>query len=279
MGPMERTTTCKVQPMIIELFGPPAAGKTTLAHALARALEKQGFDVQLMASSRPAECDSVQIERNRALSWYRTAVGAPLSRAAKLVSAAPALLAGARSDELTASLMELLPSRTVWWSVRFRRFLFLLSRSWTKASTSDRIVIFDQGFITLLCSMALRARSADRSVLARGLALIPRPHLLVRLDAPRETLQARLGARLDRQGAIERRFEFDLQTSLEQIGMTSEVAHMLQQQGVHMMYVSSLDHRLLETTVDRIVREIKLARINSANRSLAERRSIVRVTK
>ena len=41
--------------MIIELFGPPAAGKTTLAHALATALEKNGFDVQLIVSSRPAE--------------------------------------------------------------------------------------------------------------------------------------------------------------------------------------------------------------------------------
>jgi thymidylate kinase len=264
--------------MIIELFGPPAAGKTTLARALATALEKNGFDVQLMASSRPAERGSVQAEGNRALSWYRTAVGAPLSRAAKLVSAAPALLAVARSDELTASLMELLPSRTVWWSVRFRRFLFLLSRSWTKASTSDRIVIFDQGFITLLCSMALLARSADRSVVARGLALIPRPHLLVRLDAPTETLEARLCGRLGRQGAIERWFEFDLQTSLQQIGMTSEVSHMLQQQGCHMLHVSSIDHRQLEIAVDRIVREIKLGRINSVHQSLKQRRSIVRVS-
>jgi len=275
---MKRIIAHKLRPMIIELFGPPAAGKTTLAHALATALEKSGFDVQVIASSRPAERGSVQVQSNRALSWCRTALGAPLSRAAKLLSAAPALLAATRSDEFTASLMDLLPARTIWWSVRFRRFLFLLSRSWKKASTSDRVVIFDQGFMTLLCSMALRAGSVDRSVIARGLALIPRPHLLVCLDAPTETLQARLRARLGRQGRIERWFEFDLQTSLQQIGMTSDVSHMLQQQGGHMMHVSSLNHRLLEIAVDRIVREIKLGRINSADPSLAQRR-IVRVAK
>jgi thymidylate kinase len=267
--------------MIIELFGPPAAGKTTFAHALATALEKNGFDVQLIVSLRPAERDSIQVESTRALSWCRTALVAPLSRAAKLASAAPVMLAGERRDELTASLMDLMPPRTLLWAVRYRRFLCLLSRSWKLASTSNRIVIFDQGFLTALCSMALLARSADRSVMVRALALIPRPNLLIRLDAPREELEARLRARLARQGAIERLFEFDLQTSLRQIETTNDVAHMLQEQGGRMMRVSCLDRRLLEKALDRIVREAKFRdkEINPVNRSLVERRRIVRVAR
>jgi thymidylate kinase len=265
--------------MIIELFGPPAAGKTTLAHALATALETNGFDVQLIVSSRPAERGPIQIESTRALSWCRTALIAPLSRAAKLVSAAPVLL-GARSDELTESLMDLLPPRNLLPSVRYRRYLSLLSSSWKLASTSDRIVIFDQGFMTALCSMALLARSVDRSVMMRGLALTPRPDLLIRLDAPRETLEARLRARLNRQGALERLFEFDLKTNLEQIDTTSEVAHMLQEQGSPMMHVSSLDRRLLEKAVDRVVREAKSwEEIGQLNRFLVEGRNIVRVAR
>jgi thymidylate kinase len=267
--------------MIIELFGPPAAGKTTLAHALATALEKNGCDVQLIASSRPAECRPIQAESIRASSWCRTALAAPLSRAAKLASAAPVLLAGARNDELTANLMDLLPPRTFLWSVRYRRYLSLLSSSWKMASTSDRIVIFDQGFLTALCSMALVARFVDRSVTVRGLALIPRPNLLILLDAPRETLEARLRARLGRQGAVERLFEFDLQTNLQQIETTSDVAHMLEEQGGRMMHVSCLDRRLLERAVDRIVREAKSwdEEIDPVDRSLVERRRIVRVAR
>jgi thymidylate kinase len=257
--------------MIIELFGPPAAGKTTLAHALAPALEKNGFEAQLVVSSRPAERGSFQVER--ALSRHRAALTAPLNRAAKLVGAAPILL-GARSDELTASLIDLLPPRSLLRTIRYRRYLSLLSRSWKMASTSDRIVIFDQGFMTALCSMALLAQPVDRSIMIRGLALIPRPNLLVRLDAPRETLEARLRMRLGRQGAIERLFEFDLQTNLRQIETTSEVAHMLQEQGGRMINVNSLDRRLLKKAVDRIVREADSWKeeIDPVDRSLVERR-------
>jgi thymidylate kinase len=267
--------------MIIELFGPPAAGKTTFAHALAAALEKNGFDAQLMASLRPAEHDSIQVESTRALSWCRTALVAPLSRAAKLASAAPVLLAGERSDELTANLMDLMPPHTLLWAVRYRRFLSLLSRSWKMASTSDRIVIFDQGFMTALCSMALLARSVDRSTMVRALALIPRPDLLIRLDAPRETLEARLRARLGRQGRLERLFEFNLQTSLQQIETTHDVTHMLHEQGGRMMHVDSLDRRLLENAVDRIVREATSwnEKIDPDKRSLVERRRSVRVAR
>ena len=41
--------------MIVEIFGPPAAGKTTLAHALAGQLRERGFAVDLALSYRPSE--------------------------------------------------------------------------------------------------------------------------------------------------------------------------------------------------------------------------------
>lgn len=263
--------------MIIELFGPPASGKTTLARALATALEEDGFDVQLIVSSRPAERGAIDVENARGFSSFT----APLSRAAKLASAARVLLAGTRSDAFAAHLIDLLPPRTLLRSVRCRRFLSLLSRSWEVASTSDRIVIFDQGFLTALCSLALLAGSVDRSFLLRGLALIPRPNLLIRLDAPREILEARLLTRLAHQGPVERWFEFDLQTSLQQIELTDEVTHMIRDEGGRMMHVSSLDRRMLENKVDRIVQEVEswADEFDLANPSLVERRPMARIAK
>jgi thymidylate kinase len=267
--------------MIIELLGPPASGKTTLARALATALDTNGFDAQLIVSSRPAEGDSIEVENTRALSSRIFAFTAPLSRAAKLTNALPLLFAGSRRDELATSLMELLPPRTVLRSVRLRRLLSSLSRSWQSASISHRIVIFDQGFLTALCSMALLAGSVDRSSLLRGLALIPRPNLLIQLDASRELLESRLHSRLGRQGPIERWFEFDLKTSLQQIELTNEVADIFRKNGGRMMHVSSLDRRMLEKEVDRIVQRVKSwdEEVDLADRSPVERRPLVGVAK
>jgi hypothetical protein len=81
-----------------------------------------------------------------------------------------------------------------------------------------------------------------------------------------------------RQGALERLFEFDLQTNLQQIETTNDVAHMLHEQGGRMMHVSSLDRRLFENAVDRVVREAKSwgEEIDPDKRSLVERQRIVR---
>ena len=92
---------------------------------------------------------------------------------------------------------------------------------------------------------------------------------------------SRLHARLAHQGPVERLFEFDLRTSLRQIETTSEVAHLLQEKGGRMMHVSSLDRRLLEKEVDRIVQDVKSwdEKIDLANRSTVERRPIVQAAR
>ena len=41
--------------MIVEFFGPPCVGKTTLARALYRQLEHNGWDTGLISSYRPDE--------------------------------------------------------------------------------------------------------------------------------------------------------------------------------------------------------------------------------
>jgi hypothetical protein len=64
-------------------------------------------------------------------------------------------------------------------------------------------------------------------------------------------------------------FELDLQTSLRQIDTTNDVARTLEEQGGHMIHVTSLDRGLLEKAVDRIVRATKSRgeKVDPLNRS------------
>ena len=50
--------------MIIELFGPPCVGKTTLAHILGSRLRGKGLDVELALSCRPSEVSPDAMERS-----------------------------------------------------------------------------------------------------------------------------------------------------------------------------------------------------------------------
>jgi hypothetical protein len=133
--------------VIVEIFGPPAAGKTTLASALAATLEENGLGAELIMSSRPAERALIRSGTTEAFTLLRTRLLAPLMRAAKVVSAVPLIFPGASSDPIVANLLNLLPPRNVLWSIRYHRYLSRLCRSWRMARASDQVVIFDQGFV------------------------------------------------------------------------------------------------------------------------------------
>jgi thymidylate kinase len=235
--------------IIIELFGPAACGKTTLARALKRALADRGVPVLLVTSSRPAE-------KGLKEAHGVAVMAASLSRVSKLVTALGALTSGVSAEPLVAHLMELLPPRGWTRSLRVRRYLRNLCRSWSAALTSHNVVIFDQGFMNSLCSLALFSGFVDRNNLARGLSLVPEPDLLVRLDTPREVLQTRLERRLQGQAMIERLFERDIETALRQVELSSHLDDLLAERGRHPLHVSWRDSDGLARAVEAIVDEI-----------------------
>ncbi len=249
--------------LIIELFGPAAAGKTTLTRALGEALDARGIAVRIVSSARPAERAR---PHGRDLPHTRSPLTAPLARASKLFSALGTLIPGATVDPVVRQLMQALPSGSWIRTLRLRRYLAHLCRSWNAARASDGVVIFDQGFVNLLGSLALFAGPIDRCALARGLALFPEPDLLVRLDTPRAVLEARLEKRLRRQSAIERLFENNVGVCPRQIELTSTLDSLLAESGRHVTRVRWVDRAELATAVDAITTEILARRGGGATR-------------
>lgn len=239
---------------VIELFGPAAAGKTTLARALEAAFRARGVGVRIISSARPAEQVSPRTGR---LARLATQMTAPTTRASKLLGALGAAMQRTPLDPCIDKLMALLPSGGRIRSLRLRRYLVELCRSWGSARDSGDVVIVEQGFVNVISSLGLFAGSIDRRAMARALALVPEPDLLVRMIAPRELLAARLQERLRRQTALERLFENDIEDCLRQVEIAAALDALLTESGRPPMRLSSLDPAGLGIAVDAITREIE----------------------
>ena len=240
--------------MIIELFGPPGAGKTTFAHALTNRLRERGHVVELTLSCRPAErpssagsCSSDPAQHRlaavaRRLSW-------PLL---EMIAIASHPLALSHDIGATASLMKILPPRNVATAVRLSQYILRLSHSWYHASATRHIVLFDQAFVQLICSLALLGRAVDEPLIARALEVSPKADLLIRLDAPPELRATRLQDRERLQGAIERLFELDVTTNLDLVRIIDRLHGLLRNRDQLVLHASSLDQRSLCESVDHI---------------------------
>jgi hypothetical protein len=154
-----------------------------------------------------------------------------------------------------ALVMSLRPKSWVW-SIRQGQYILRLSRARRVASRTKAIVVFDQGFIQAVSSLALLGRVPNETQVARALALAPKPDLWIRLDAPYELLEARLRERENRQSVIERLFELDLGRSLESGSIIDRVCAMLRMRGQSVVDATSIDQQSLHDSVEQIVRRI-----------------------
>lgn len=240
----------RARSLVVEFYGAPAAGKTTLALALGRALEQEGMPVRVVTSARPAE----RVAATGA--WAGGRLAAPFLRATKIAHAVRALLPGAAPAEIV-ELLDLMRPQGRLRTMRLRRYAIELHRAWCSAVGGDAIVIFDQGFLNLLCSIALSARATDRQSLRRGLSLIRAPDLAIMLDAPRQLVEARLVERLDSQTLPERLLENDIEMGFLQAELATILHGILLERGSRAMRVSSIDAPGLSFAVAAITREIR----------------------
>jgi thymidylate kinase len=243
--------------MIIELFGPPGAGKTTFARALAARLRERGHLTELKLSYRPTERLPVLDPRGAATGRYRNVEIHRLCRPlVEMLVIARHPLANSRDVRTAVHLIRLLPPTNIFVSIKNSQYISRLSHSWYEKSRAAHIVLFDQAFVQAVCSLALRAGVANDTPIANALDYAPKSDLLIRLEAPSELLKARLHDRRHLQSTVEQLLEPDLKTSLASIPMIDRLHNLLLQRGRTVLSASSLDQRSLSESVNRIEKEV-----------------------
>ena len=244
--------------MIIELFGPPGAGKTTFAQALTVRLREHGHAVELILSHRPGERSSGATPSisNR----HRRHVLPMISRLArpfgKLLPMACHPFAVSREIKTARTLIRVMPPLDILWQLRLTQYLMRLSRTWARATDAGHIVLLDQAYIQAVCSLAMLSGTTDGALISRALDLTPKSDLAVHLGAPTEVVEMRLRERERRASRMERLLEPDLATSLRSLAIVECLDAALRKKGMQVAYAASLDRGSLRESVERIEAKI-----------------------
>jgi thymidylate kinase len=253
--------------VIIELFGPPGAGKTTFVWALAGRLRERGHAVDLFLSHRPAE---PRVRNAQATSPQHTRQSLPTVR--RLIRPFGEVLAMARhpldlSQDVRAALnlIRIMPPSDILWRFRLAQYLSRLSRTWLQATGADHIVLFDQAFVQAVCSLAMLCETSNECLVSQALDEIPQSDLRVLVEAPPDVLETRLRDRERRAGRIERLLELDLATNLKSLTVVDIVKQILNAKGGRIASATSLDQHSLQGAVDGVEKQIS-AQYNAAIR-------------
>jgi thymidylate kinase len=244
--------------MIIEFFGPPSAGKTTLALALADQLRAQGQGVANHFSLRPAEQPHLASPGSR---LSLSLVGPTMRRLGRPFW--EMLRSAARSSPDRSGVVEdflgTLPPRSSLWAFRLRQYLLRLEAEWGAAAQDDDIALFDQAYLQFICSLGLLSNQCEPGRLARLVSIRPEPDVLILVDVPRETLERRLQERSRRQSFFERLLEFDMKTNLASVGVIGEIADLLAQQGQSFARIYSVDPSAVQVALESVAARLPQA--------------------
>ncbi|UCI05475.1 AAA family ATPase [Mesorhizobium sp. B1-1-8] len=177
--------------MIVELFGPAGSGKTTFANALAKHLRDHGY---------VAKVTQCYLPRNRGDGRDRFGIFTVTSRisSAIFITILTLLSSYGRSHDITPAnkLVRTISPHSLIWRIRLWQYIVRLSRCWEQALGSTNIIIFDQGFVQAIGSLAMFNGAADDGLIAQALESTPQADLVIWMAVPRDVVEARLQTRM-----------------------------------------------------------------------------------
>jgi O-antigen/teichoic acid export membrane protein len=235
--------------MIIETFGPPGAGKTTFSQALAQRLRDRGHTVDLVLTFSPPQ--SQWLSRGGLIPALLRVSHAFFFAIATLCRP----ISNARGLRLARELLRLMPPKSPIWWIRLGQYVVRFSCVWKRSHHPDHIVLFDQGFVQVVCSLALFSR-ADKKTIAHAISLRTPTDLLIRFDAPRELMERRLRRRVQEKPLMEKWLEPDVHTFLEIKPITDYVGSLLATDDRRTILINSLDTDIMQTALDQVEEEI-----------------------
>lgn len=234
--------------MIIEFFGPPGSGKTTLSLTLADRLRARGLPASLRLSARPGEAVLTTDRRDNEepSASFKTAARRLIVPAYELIARTGGWSKASRDGRVARMLSQALPQGQILRSLRMRQHLLRLSNVWSQASSSPDIWIFDQAYIQAIASIAmLQPSMTDESIVAL-LQTAPQADIVFHVGAPINDLEIRLGRRHRNIGGLGRLSEETNVGLREHAALANRIEKLLQRLDRQVLALNSVDAKFEE---------------------------------